>query len=54
MVGLFVAIFEAVREGGALALVGLVFGDGACFQAVFSFNVAPLIFGWPLSSKDVG
>jgi len=54
MVGLFIATFEAVREEGTLALVGLVFGDSACFQAVFSFNVAPLILGWPLSSEDAG
>jgi len=30
VVGLFVAAFETVRERGALALVSLVFGDGAC------------------------
>jgi len=31
VVGLFITTFEAVGEGGALAFVGLVLGDGACF-----------------------
>jgi len=31
MVWLVVAAFKAVGEGGALALVSLVFRDGACF-----------------------
>jgi len=30
VVRLLVATFEAIREGGAFAFVGLVFGDGAC------------------------
>jgi len=31
VVWLFVAAFEAIGEGSALALVSLVFRDGACF-----------------------
>ena len=54
VVGLLVATFEAIGEGGALALVGLVFWDGRGLQTVFSFDVAPLVFWWPLSSKDAG
>jgi len=30
MVGLLIATFEAIGEGGALALVGLVFRNGTC------------------------
>ena len=54
MVGLLVATFEAIGEGGALALVSLVFRDGVCLQTVFSFDIAPLVFWWPLSSEDAG
>ena len=54
MVRLGVATFEALREGSALSLVSLVFRDGTCLKAVFSFNVAPFIFRWSLSSKDTG
>jgi len=54
VVWLFVAAFEAIGEGSALALVSLVFRDGACFQAVFSFNITPLILWWSLGSKDMG
>ena len=54
VVGLLVATFEAIGEGGVLALVSLVFRDGTCLQTVFSFDVAPLVFWWPLSSKDAG
>jgi len=54
VVRLFVATFETIGEGGTLALVGLVFRDGTCFQTIFSFDVAPLIFWWPLSSEDAG
>jgi len=54
MVWLFVAAFKAVGEGGALALVSLVFRDGVCFQTVFSLDVAPLIFRWPLSGENAG
>ena len=54
MVGLVVATFEAIRERGVLSLVSLVFRDGTCFKAVFSFDVAPFIFGWSLSSEDTG
>jgi len=31
VVRLFITTFEAVGEGGVLAFVGLVLGDGACF-----------------------
>jgi len=54
VVGLLVATFETIREGGMFALVGLVFWDSACLKTVFSFDVAPLIFWWPLSSEDAG
>jgi len=54
VVGLLVATFETIGEGGALALVSLVFWDSTCLQTVFSFDVAPLIFWWPLSSEDAG
>jgi len=54
MVGFFVAAFKAVGEGGALSFVGLAFGDGAYFEAIFSFDVTPLIFGWSLSSENTG
>ena len=49
MVRLFVATLEAIGEGGALSFpFALVFWDGAQLEAVFSFDVAPLIFGWSL------
>jgi len=54
VVGLCVAAFEAVRERGALALVGLVFRNGTCFETVFPFDVTPLIFGRPLSGENAG
>jgi len=43
MVGFFITAFEAVREGGALALVTLVFGNCPQLEAIFALNVAPLI-----------
>jgi len=54
MVRLLVATLEAIREGGALPFVSLVFWDGACFEAVFPFDVAPFIFGRSLSSENMG
>ena len=49
MIGLFVAAFETVRERGALSFpFTLVFGYGAQLKAIFSFDVAPLIFRWSL------
>jgi len=54
VVGLFVAAFEAVREGGALTFVGLTLWNGVCFKAIFSFDVAPLLFRWPLSGENAG
>ena len=54
MVGLLIATFETIGEGGMFVLVGLVFWDSVCLQTVFSFDVAPLIFWWPLSSEDTG
>jgi len=54
VVGFCLAAFEAIGEGGALSFMSLVLRDGACLEAVFSFNVAPFIFGWSLSSKDTG
>jgi len=52
VVGLFVAAFEAVGKGGALTFVGLVLRDSACFKAILSFDVTPLVFGWPLSGEN--
>jgi len=52
MVRLLVATFEAIREGGALVLVSLVLWDSTCFEAIFSFDVTPLVFGWPLSGEN--
>jgi len=54
MVGLFVAAFEAVGEGGVLMLVTLVLGDSTQLEAIFALNIAPLILGWSLSGKDTG
>jgi len=54
VVGLLVTTFETIGEGGTLALVSLAFWDSACLQTVFAFNVTPLVFRWPLSSKDMG
>jgi len=54
MVGLFVTAFEAVREGGALTLVTLVFGDSMQLEAIFALDITPLILRWSLSSKDMG
>jgi len=52
VVGLFVAAFKAIGEGGALTLVSLFFWDSAYFEAVLSFDVTPLVFGWPLSGEN--
>jgi len=54
MVRLCVTTFETVGEGGVLSFVSLVFRDGTCFETVFSFDVAPFIFGWSLSGEDTG
>ena len=54
VVGLFVAALEAVGEGGALTLVSLIFRDSSCFEAILSFDVTPLVFGWPLSGENAG
>jgi len=54
MIGLVVAAFKAIGERGTFMLVSLVFRDGACFQTIFSFNIAPLVFGWPLSGENAG
>ena len=49
MIRFFVAALEAIREGGALSFpFALVFWYGVQFEAIFSFDVAPLIFGWSL------
>ena len=54
MVGLFVAAFEAVGEGGALAFpFALVLWYGVQFKAIFTFNIAPLIFRWSLRCVDM-
>ena len=53
VIGLFVAAFETIGERGALPFpFALVFGYGAQLEAVFSFDVAPLVFGWPLCCVD--
>ena len=54
VVGLFVAAFEAIGEGGALTLVSLILRDSACFKAILSLDITPLVFGWPLSGEDAG
>jgi len=54
MVRFFVTALETIGEGGAFALVTLVFEDSVQLEAIFSFDVTPLIFRWPLSSKDTG
>ena len=49
MIRFFVATLEAVGEGGALSLpFALVFGYSVQLEAIFSFDVTPLIFGWSL------
>ena len=49
MVGLFVAALETIGEGGALSFpFALVLWYGLQLEAVFSVDVAPLIFGWSL------
>ena len=49
VVRLFVAALEAIGKGGALSFpFALVFWYGAQLEAIFSFDVAPLIFGWSL------
>jgi len=53
VIWLLVATLETIREGSALVLVGLIFGDSMCFQTVFSFDVAPLVLWWSLGSKDM-
>ena len=53
MVGLFIAALETVGEGGALSFpFDLVSGYGTQLEAVFSFDIAPLIFRWPLCCVD--
>jgi len=54
VVGLFVAAFEAIGERGALTLASLILRDSVCFKAIFSFDVTPLVFGWPLSGENAG
>jgi len=54
VVRLFVAAFEAIGEGGALTLVSLILRNSMCFKAILSFDVTPLVFGWPLSGEDAG
>ena len=53
VIGLFVTALETIGEGGALSFpFDFVFGYGAQLEAVFSFDIAPLIFGWPLCCVD--
>ena len=53
VVGLFIATLETVREGGALVFpFQLVLGYGLQFKAIFTFNVAPLVFWWSLCCMD--
>jgi len=54
VVGFCVVALETIRERGALALMSLTLRDGTCFEAVFSFDVAPLVFRWSLSGEDAG
>ena len=54
MVRFFVATLETVGEGGALLLpFALVLGYGAHLKAIFSFDITPLIFRWPLCCMDM-
>ena len=53
MVRFFVTALETIGEGGALSFpFDFVFGYGAQLEAVFSFNIAPLIFRWSLRCVD--
>jgi len=54
VVGFLITTLEAVGEGGVLALVGLVFWNGAQLQAIFSLDIASLVFWWTLSSENAG
>jgi len=54
VVRFFVTAFEAIGERGVLVFVTFVFGDGAQLKTIFTFDVAPLILGWSLSSKNMG
>jgi len=54
VVRFLVATLETVREGGALALVSLIFRDGTCFQTVLPLHVTPLVLWWSLGSEDTG
>ena len=53
VVRFFIAALETIREGGALSLpFDLVFGYGTQLKAIFSFDVAPLVFWRPLCCMD--
>jgi len=53
VVRFLIIAFEAVREGGTLAFpFQLVLGYGSQLKAIFSFNVAPLVFWWSLCGMD--
>ena len=53
VVGLFVAAFETVGEGGVLSLsFALVFRYSAQLKAIFALNVTPLVFWWSLCCMD--
>jgi len=54
VVRFFVTAFEAIRKGGVLAFVTLVFGDSTQLEAIFAFNVTPLIFRWSLGGENMG
>ena len=55
MVRFFIVALETVGEGGALSLpFDLVFGYGTQFEAVFAFDVTPLVFWWSLCCMDAG
>ena len=54
MVRLFIAALEAIGEGGALSFpFALVLWYGVQFKAIFTFNIAPLIFRWSLRCVDM-
>ena len=54
VVGFFITTLEAVREGGVLSLpFALVLWYGTQLEAIFSFDIAPLIFGWSLRCVDM-
>ena len=49
MVRLFIITLETIREGGTLVFpFALVLGYGTQLKAIFSFNIAPLVFRWSL------